>query len=33
MELKRKVTKEIAMENNIIVDFSELQDAIKDEED
>jgi hypothetical protein len=33
MELKKKVTKEIAMENNIVVDFSELQDAVKDGED
>uniref|UniRef100_A0A0E0NSN8 Uncharacterized protein n=1 Tax=Oryza rufipogon TaxID=4529 RepID=A0A0E0NSN8_ORYRU len=31
--LKKKVTKEIAMENNIVVDFSELQDAVKDGED
>uniref|UniRef100_A0A0D9VV96 IST1-like protein n=1 Tax=Leersia perrieri TaxID=77586 RepID=A0A0D9VV96_9ORYZ len=30
MELKNKVTKEIAMENNIIVDFSELQEETKD---
>ncbi|KAF0910559.1 hypothetical protein E2562_002998 [Oryza meyeriana var. granulata] len=32
MELK-KVIKEIAVENNIVVDFSELQEAIKDGED
>uniref|UniRef100_K4AIK5 Uncharacterized protein n=1 Tax=Setaria italica TaxID=4555 RepID=K4AIK5_SETIT len=29
MELKKKVTKEIATENNILVDFSELQEAVK----
>uniref|UniRef100_A0A0D9VS37 Uncharacterized protein n=1 Tax=Leersia perrieri TaxID=77586 RepID=A0A0D9VS37_9ORYZ len=33
MELKKKVTKEIAMENNLIVDFSELQEEMKDGED
>ncbi|XP_006649770.1 uncharacterized protein LOC102715830 [Oryza brachyantha] len=32
-ELKKKVTKEIAAENNIVVDFSELRDVIKDGED
>ncbi|XP_062208854.1 uncharacterized protein LOC133910490 [Phragmites australis] len=29
MELKKKVTKEIATENNILVDFSELQETIE----
>ncbi|RLN19127.1 uncharacterized protein C2845_PM02G31230 [Panicum miliaceum] len=29
MELKKKVTKEIATENNILVDFLELQEAVK----
>uniref|UniRef100_A0A0D9VS36 IST1-like protein n=1 Tax=Leersia perrieri TaxID=77586 RepID=A0A0D9VS36_9ORYZ len=33
MELKKKVTKEIGMENNIVVDFSELQEEIRDGED
>uniref|UniRef100_A0A453IGW2 IST1-like protein n=1 Tax=Aegilops tauschii subsp. strangulata TaxID=200361 RepID=A0A453IGW2_AEGTS len=30
MELKKKVTKEIAAENNILVDFSELPEATED---
>ncbi|OEL36768.1 hypothetical protein BAE44_0002213 [Dichanthelium oligosanthes] len=29
MELKKKVTKEIATENSIVVNFSELQEAAK----
>jgi hypothetical protein len=29
MELKKKVTKEIATKNNILVDFLELQEAVK----
>ncbi|VAH88983.1 unnamed protein product [Triticum turgidum subsp. durum] len=33
MELKKKVTKEIATENNILVDFSELPEATEDGND
>ncbi|KAF7054589.1 hypothetical protein CFC21_062243 [Triticum aestivum] len=33
MELKKKVTKEIAAENNILVDFSELPEATEDGND
>lgn len=33
MELKKKVTKEIAAENNILVDFSELPEATEDGSD
>ena len=29
MELKKKVAKEIAAENNILVDFSEIQEAME----
>jgi vacuolar protein sorting-associated protein IST1 len=29
MELKKKVTKEIASENNILVDFSEVRETVK----
>ena len=29
MELKKKVTKEIATENNTLVDFLELQEGVK----
>lgn len=33
MELKKKVTKEIATKNNILVDFLEFQEAVKQDGD